>query len=106
MHEHTFIQAIIEPIENKENVKGVELEVGELAGITPSHLKEHLIEETGWEVTVSSKPSNITCECGYQGPARIKQRLHDMVIFDCPKCERIPLQADGKDIKILKVIYK
>jgi Zn finger protein HypA/HybF involved in hydrogenase expression len=106
MHEHTFIQAIIEPIKNKENVKSVELEVGELAGITPSHLKEHLIDETGWEVIATEKKSNIDCECGYQGPARIKQRLHDLVIFDCPKCEKIPLQADGKDIKILKVIYK
>ncbi len=106
MHEHTFIHAIIEPIENKENVKGVELEVGELAGITPEHLKEHLVEETGWEVKVSPRSSFIVCECGYKGPARIKQRLHDLVIFDCPKCEKIPLQADGKDIKILKVTYK
>jgi len=106
MHEHTFIQAIIEPIKDKENVKVIELEVGELAGITPEHLKEHLVDETGWEVSVSSKQSNIKCECGYKGPARIRQRLHDMVIFDCPKCEKMPLQVEGKDIKILKVTYK
>jgi Zn finger protein HypA/HybF involved in hydrogenase expression len=106
MHEHSFIQAIIEPIENKENVKAIELEVGELAGIEPDHLKEHLVDETGWEVKTTTKPSNIVCECGYIGPARIKQRLHDMVIFDCPKCNSVPNKVDGKDIKILKVTYK
>lgn len=105
MHEHSFIQAIISPIENKENVKAVNIEVGELAGITPEHLKEHLVEETGWEINIQNKPSFIVCECGYKGPARIKQRLHDLVIYDCPKCEKTPLNADGKDIKILKVTY-
>lgn len=53
MHEHSFIQAIVSGIENKENVMGIVIEVGELAGIEAGHLKEHLVEETGWKVNIS-----------------------------------------------------
>ena len=106
MHEHSFIQAILSPIENKENVKEIEIEVGELAGITPKHLKEHLIEETGWNVEIKARKSKVKCSCGYKGQARIKQRLHDMVIYDCPECGKLPEILQGKDIKIIKVVYK
>ena len=106
MHEHSFIQAIISPIQDKENVREIEIEVGELAGITPEHLKEHLIEETGWEVVLRAKKSEVKCSCGYQGQARIKERLHDTVIYDCPECSKLPEVLQGKDIKIIKVTYK
>jgi Zn finger protein HypA/HybF involved in hydrogenase expression len=106
MHEHTFIQAIIKPIKNKEKVKSVEIEVGELAGIESDHLKEHLIEETGWSVKIIEKKSKVKCSCGYEGQAKIKQRLHDMVIYSCPKCGKVPEVLEGKDIKIIKVVYK
>jgi len=106
MHEHSFIQAIISNIENKDNVEVVVVEVGELAGIEGSHLKEHLVEGTGWEVEVEEKKSRVKCECGYEGQAEIKERLHDLVIFACPKCGKIPEVLEGKDIKILKVRYR
>jgi Zn finger protein HypA/HybF involved in hydrogenase expression len=106
MHEHHFIQKIIEPIENKENVTALELEVGDLVGILPDHLKEHLVDETGWNVIIFKKPSKVKCSCGYLGEANILQRLHDLVIFDCPKCGGEPEVFEGKDIKILKVGYR
>jgi Zn finger protein HypA/HybF involved in hydrogenase expression len=106
MHEHSFIQAIIGNIKNKDNVSKIEVEVGELAGIDADHLKEHLAEETSWKVETKTKPSIVTCTCGYQGSPKILQRLHDMVIFECPKCHAIPEVKEGKDIKILKVTYK
>jgi len=106
MHEHSFINAIISPIKNKENVKQIELEVGELVGIEAEHLKEHLIERTNWDVNIKKINSLIKCDCGFNGRAKIKQRLHDIVIFCCPECEETPEVLEGKDIKILKVIYK
>jgi len=106
MHEHSFIQAVIEPIKNKEKVQSIELEVGELAGIEPEHLKEHLIKETGWDIHINKKNNKVKCSCGYQGQARIKQRLHDLVIYDCPKCGNLPEVLKGKDIKIIKVVYE
>ena len=106
MHEHSFIEAIIHPIKDKENVVKVLLEVGELAGIEAEHLKEHLMEKTGWEVKVKKVESFVECGCGYEGRAKIRERLHDMVIFECPECGDIPEVIDGKNIKIINVYYK
>ena len=105
MHEHSFIQAIIGNIENKDSVKKVEIEVGELAGIDAPHLAEHLVEDTGWEVKTSECKAVVSCDCGFDGSPRILERLHDMVIFDCPDCGEIPQVKEGKDIKIIKVVY-
>lgn len=105
MHEHSFIQAIIEPIEDKEKVVKVELEVGELVGIEAGHLKDHLVDETGWSVDVEEVESLVKCDCGYSGRAKIRERLHDLVIFECPSCGRVPSVLRGKDVKIVRVVY-
>jgi Zn finger protein HypA/HybF involved in hydrogenase expression len=106
MHEQTFIQSIIKPIKDKEKVASVELELGELVGIEPDHLHEHLIDETGWKVKINEKKSKVKCSCGYEGQAQIRESLHDMVIYCCPKCGKTPEVLEGKDVKIIKVIYK
>ncbi len=106
MHEEAIINSIIKEIENQEKVKSIEIEVGELAGIEAEHLKEHLKERVDWEIEVVKKDSLVRCECGYKGKAKIKERLHDFVIFSCPSCGEIPEVLDGKDIKIKSVIYK
>lgn len=105
MHEHSFIQAIIKNVKDSHKAKEVSIEVGELAGIEPEHLKEHLKEVTNWIVNVSSKKGRVSCDCGYKGAPRILERLHDLVIFDCPKCSSIPEILEGKDIKIIGVKY-
>ncbi|MBR9706399.1 hydrogenase maturation nickel metallochaperone HypA [Candidatus Pacearchaeota archaeon] len=105
MHEHSFIQAIISNIENKDNVVEITLEVGELAGIKAEHLKEHLEEEMPWKVDVVERTSKVKCACGYEGRAKIRQRLHDLVVYCCPKCESFPEIIQGEDIKIIKVVY-
>jgi Zn finger protein HypA/HybF involved in hydrogenase expression len=107
MHEHHFIQNIIKDIPNKEKVKEVEIELGELVGIEEKHLKEHLEDETGWDIRIIEKKSKIRCLCGYSGPAKIIQRLHDMVIYECPNCGMTEVEVlEGDKIKILKVVYK
>ncbi len=106
MHEFSFINNIIENIQDKEDVIGVVIEVGDLAEIEGEHLKEHLEEMMGWDVEIEHKESLVLCSCGYKGIARINQRLHDIVVFCCPECDRVPEILEGKDIKILKVRYK
>ncbi len=107
MHEHHFIQHIIEQVPEKEKVISVEIELGELVGIEAEHLKEHLIEHTGWEVDVKVVKSRIKCTCGYLGSANILQRVHDMVIYECPSCENDDVEVvEGKNIEITKVMYK
>ncbi len=105
MHEHTFIQAIINQVPNKEQVLSVTLAVGDLVGIAPDHLKEHLEEQTGWNVTVNKVPSAVHCSCGYTGEAKIVQRLHDLVLFACPSCGGNVEVLKGQDILIEKVTY-
>jgi Zn finger protein HypA/HybF involved in hydrogenase expression len=107
MHEHTFIQSIIEQVPNKDKVISVEIESGELVGIEREHLKEHLEEATGWKVDVKTIQSRIKCPCGYRGVANILQRLHDLVIYDCPECGNDSVEIlEGKDIMIKKIIYE
>ncbi len=106
MHEHSFIEAILKNIENIENVELVKLEVGELAGIEACHLKEHILERVNFDVEVIEKSSKVKCDCGYEGKANVRERLHDLVIYDCPKCGSVPEVIEGKDIKILKIFYK
>ena len=105
MHEHTFVEAILKDVEDLDKVKKICLEVGELVGIEAGHLKEHLEEGRSFEAEVSSKNSKVRCECGFDGRARVLERLHDLVIFECVECGGIPEVLEGDKIKILKVVY-
>jgi len=105
MHEQSFINAIIKDIPDREKVSGIGIELGDLAGIEADHLKKHLVEKTSWEVDIKTIPSRVKCSCGYEGEAKVRERLHDLVIFCCPECESIPEVLEGKDIKIKKVRY-
>ena len=105
MHEHTFIEAIVRDIEDREKVEGIVLEVGELAGIEPEHLKKHIVERFDWDVEVLKKDAKVKCECGFEGRPKILEVLHDLVIFECEECGEIPEILEGKDIRIVKIIY-
>jgi Zn finger protein HypA/HybF involved in hydrogenase expression len=106
MHEHSFIQAIIGNVEDPEKAKEVDIEVGELAGITADHLKEHLLEKVNWVVDTRTREARVKCSCGFEGRPNILERLHDMVIFECPECNEIPEVVEGDSIKILRVLYE
>jgi Zn finger protein HypA/HybF involved in hydrogenase expression len=114
MHEITFAKSIIMNI-NKLNpanrkIKKVILEVGVLAGIDANHLREHLLEVLeidgkSYDIKTIEMPSLVDCGCGYNGKPEIRQKLHDLVIFNCPNCKSIPEVIEGKDIKILDIIF-
>ena len=107
MHEHSFIEAILENVEDRGNVKKIVLEVGELVGIGGGHLREHILERFGdWDVEVLEKESLVRCECRFEGRAKVLERLHDLVIFECPKCGEVPEVLEGDVIKIIKIVYK
>jgi Zn finger protein HypA/HybF involved in hydrogenase expression len=105
MHEHSFVEAIVRNIENRENVKGISLEVGELVGIEAGHLKEHMEEQFDWDIEVLEKESLVRCDCGFEGRPKILERLHDIVVFECPRCSGVPEIVSGDKIRILKVVY-
>ena len=105
MHEHSFTESIIKDIKDQDKVIGISIELGDLVGIEKEHLKEHLGEHTGWDVEINTKKSKVKCDCGYEGEAKIRERLHDLVIFECPECGNLPEVLEGKNIKIVKVVY-
>jgi len=106
MHEQSFIQAVLRDVKDIDKVKKLVLEVGELAGIEGEHLRGHLKEGRDFEVEVLGKESRVRCECGFDGRARILERLHDFVVFDCPECGEVPEVLEGEDIKIVKIVYR
>lgn len=106
MHEITFSKNIINQIKDKDNVIGIVLELGELAGITKGELVRTIKELTEWDVNVNMFFSDVKCTCGYKGRAKIRERLHDIVLFCCPECGNVPDVLKGKDIKIKKIVYK
>ncbi|MFH1308018.1 MAG: hydrogenase/urease maturation nickel metallochaperone HypA [archaeon] len=105
MHEIVFAKNIIEQVKDKGKVKEMELEVGELAGISGEELKEIIEKMTGWAVNIREKISRVKCKCSYSGRAKINGKMHDLVLFSCPKCGNLPKVTEGKDIKVLKVKY-
>ena len=106
MHEHTFIEAILRNVEDRGNVKEIVLEVGELVGIESGHLREHILERFDWKIEVIEKESSVKCDCGFKGKAKVLERLHDLVIFECPECGEVPEVLEGEDIKIVKIVYR
>ena len=105
MHEHSFIEAILSNIKDINNVKEVLIEVGDLAGVEKEHLKEHMLEKVSFSISVIGKKSDVLCDCGFRGEAKIRERLHDLVIYECPLCGDLPKVIEGNNIKILKVVY-
>lgn len=105
MHEHSFIEAILRNVKDIDKVEMLVIEVGDLGGIDGEHLREHIEEMYDFEVEVVVKESKVSCDCGFKGRAKVLERLHDLVVFECPECGGIPEVLEGKDIKILKVVY-
>ena len=103
MHDAVIGKSILRDLEQYGKVKKAYLEVGELFGIEPDHLLEHLKEVLEIEFDVTQIKSLVECECGYRGRANITMRMHDLVLYDCPKCGSAVKVIKGDKIIIKKV---
>jgi Zn finger protein HypA/HybF involved in hydrogenase expression len=106
MHDLQFANEIIEKVEKIKksgSIKSVVVEVGELAPISASSLKQTLKTLVKWKVKVISKKSVVKCDCGYEGPAKIIERQHSLVLFRCLKCGAIPKVLSGKEVMLKEV---
>jgi Zn finger protein HypA/HybF involved in hydrogenase expression len=86
MHDTVIANSILRDLEKYGDVKEATLEVGELFGIEPEHLYEHLKEVSEIKFNISQSESRVKCSCGYAGRAKIVERMHDFVLYECPKC--------------------
>ncbi len=104
MHEIAIAEKIIrEAKKQKQNIKAIEIEVGELEEIEAHEVEEVLQSLTKWKIKVNEKKSKIKCECGYEGRANILDKGHGYCVYNCPQCEKKPEVLEGGDIKIIKL---
>jgi Zn finger protein HypA/HybF involved in hydrogenase expression len=104
MHDSVIAQSILRDLEKEGKVKKAYIEVGELFGIDPEHLLEHLKDVSKIKFEVKQSLSVVECEdCGFRGRANIIERLHDMVLYDCPSCSGQVSVISGDKIIIKKV---
>lgn len=108
MHGIGIAKKIIEEVnkKKKKNIKAITLEIGELANITAEELKKNIEDLSNWQVNLLKKKSVVKCKCGYKGRANIKERLHDIILFNCPKCNEIPEVISGDKIIIKSIEIK
>ena len=106
MHESAIANQILEEAKKQskgKKIKSITIEVGDLAHLPANELKDFLGTMVDFEVVVRPKKARVKCECGYEGEPKIVAHEHDFVLFECPKCGKMPTVLDGKDI-ILKEI--
>lgn len=95
---------IIKKAQEHGNVKGITVEVGELAHLPLSEMKHVMEGMVEWELNFVEKPSTIACTCGYTGRPKVIEHTHDFTLFKCPECKcELPKIVDGQDI-ILKEV--
>ncbi len=103
MHETIIAGQLISDAEKHGKVKSIVVNVGELAGIHGDDLERALKGMTKWHITVTEGTARVKCKCGYVGRPNITERAHDFVLFDCPKCRKIPKVVSGDEVVLKEV---
>lgn len=104
MHETIIANKIIEKAKEHGSVTKIVIEVGDLAHLPASDMKEVMEKLTNWEVDVRSVKANVKCSCGFIGEPKILEHSHDMTIYECPKCKKIPNEVLSGGEIILKEV--
>ena len=103
MHGVHIVGEILETARKQGKVKKAIIEVGEIANIEKEHLGVHLKDWADFPCELVDKESKVGCKCGYLGKAKIKDRGHDFVVIECPKCGETPEILEGDKV-ILKSV--
>ena len=103
MHGLTIASSIISEAKHHGDVKSVTVEVGVLSPITAAELQNLIKGLTKWKTKVVETRAIVKCACGHTGGPKITARLHDIVLFECPKFRALPLVVEGDAIKLKKV---
>lgn len=107
MHEGFIAQKIIDKAKEQGTVRKIVVEVGDLGHLPASEMKEKLEEMVDWEVEVVEVPAVVECKCGYKGAPKILEKAHDLTLFECPVCGKIPFRIiSGEDIVLREVVVE
>lgn len=103
MHEITICKQILNQLKEYRNIKSITIEIGTLAPLTATELKETIENIVDYKVNVIEKEAIVKCSCKYKGSPDIIERAHDIVIYKCPSCGNIPKILNGNQIIIKEV---
>ena len=108
MHERGIAAEIIAKAKEYGKVKGITVEVGNLAHLPADEMLDVLKEmTTNWEVSVTRKEAKVKCSsCGYEGKPTITEHGHGFAIFKCPTCGEVPKVLEGQNITLIEVDVK
>jgi Zn finger protein HypA/HybF involved in hydrogenase expression len=107
MHEGIIAQQLIDKAKEQGTVKKVTIEVGDLAHLPAEDLKAKLTEMVDWEIEIIKVPGLVECKCGYKGAPKILEKAHDLTLFECPKCKKVPFKIlEGEDIVLKDVVVE
>ena len=107
MHEGFIAQEIIDKAKEQGNVKKIVVEVGDLAHLPAEDLKEALKKRVDWDIEIIKVPGLVECRCGYKGAPKILEKAHDLTLFECPKCKKVPGKIlEGEDIVLKDVVVE
>lgn len=107
MHETIIAKKIIDKAKEHGIVKKIVIEVGDLAHLPAKDMKQVLEDMTSWEIEVIPVKAEVRCKCGYQGEPKIIEHAHDLTLFECPKCKKIPFKIlKGEDIVLKDVVVE
>jgi Zn finger protein HypA/HybF involved in hydrogenase expression len=103
MHETVIARQIIEEAEKRGKVVSIKVEVGDLGHLPADEFYETISILAPWKVEIIKKRSKVECSCGFVGEPKILERGHDVCVFECPECGKIPKILEGDEIKLLEV---
>ena len=107
MHEGFIAQRIIDKAKEQGDVKKITIEVGDLAHLPGEDLKAKLQEMVDWEIEIIRVPGLVECKCGYKGAPKILEKAHDLTLFECPQCGKVPFKIlEGEDINLKDVVVE
>ncbi|MBW2985763.1 hydrogenase maturation nickel metallochaperone HypA [Candidatus Woesearchaeota archaeon] len=107
MHEGFIAQGIIDKAKEQGIVKKIVVEVGDLGHLPAKEMKAKLEEMVDWEVEVIEVPALVECKCGYRGKPKILEKAHDLTLFECPQCGKIPFKIiSGEEIVLKDVVVE
>lgn len=107
MHEGLIAQKLIDKAKEQGTVKKIVIEVGDLAHLPAEDLKAKLEEMVDWEIEIINVPGLVECKCGYRGAPKILEKAHDLTLFECPQCKKIPFKIiKGEEIVLKDVVVE
>ena len=103
MHGIHIAGDLISKAREQGKVKKAFIELGSISNITKEDLSKQMKNLADFNFVIEEIPAKVKCECGYEGKPQVLERQHDLVLFECPLCHKLPEVVEGDKI-ILKEV--